>query len=902
MSRDREFRVRDKTVHKMSRDGLVEQNQTTGTEQRISGRIADVSFDKSTPPAQTAGHRQGKSPEQPHSKQRGTKYQQKFVEQPPTPDPQADSPVYGDLFADYENQPMQTAGRVRTSADTPPKGARRKQAAPPQPADVPPAQEQAPSSQSGRLHFNKTDAPPDQSPDGKPRRSPQKAEFAAKAEGAPRLQFDKSETASEDAGGTADDPIFEGKADGGSKQQKRYDKRFEKAERRVSDTAEKLEKAKEKLPTKRRIKLEKQYDSDSGKIKRHLQFEKEVLPQGYKGNLLKRGTKAVLKGAGVATLMKGHQKLHQVEKQNTAVEAAHKTEFVAERAVGRGSRLLFRSIRNAPYKRVAKLERKTTKAEINRTYQKALRDNPQLQKSTLAKWAQKRKIKRGYAKAARDAKKAAHHTQRTAHATGQIVRAVAQFVAAHKTVIAGVALVGLMLVLMSAGISSCTAMLSGISTSIISTMYMSDEEHIDNSELLYTELETELQQNIDDTERNFSGYDEYRYNIGEISHNPYELMAYLSAVYDIFTFDQVQGEIRRLFSEQYTLSREQIVEVRYRTETSTDPITGETTSEEVPYNWYVLQTTLSVRPLSSVIAESLPAGDSTDRYGVYMQTYGNRQAFGNPFSFPWMAYISSPYGYRVHPITGAKDLHRGMDIAVAGGTPIQAVHDGKVVFAGDAGGYGLCVVIEDEKGYLSRYAHCSSYSVSVGQEVKKGDVIAAVGSTGDSTGNHLHLEVSKDGQYLNPYYFVDTGASGPGGAPDIPSDSGSPMGDGSYAAMIAEAEKYLGYPYVWGGSSPSTSFDCSGYVSWVINQSGVGSVGRQTAQGLFNICTPVSTANAKPGDLIFFTGTYSSPSPVSHIGIYVGGGRMIHCGDPISYANVNSSYWQSHFYAYGRLP
>ena len=132
---------------------------------------------------------------------------------------------------------------------------------------------------------------------------------------------------------------------------------------------------------------------------------------------------------------------------------------------------------------------------------------------------------------------------------------------------------------------------------------------------------------------------------------------------------------------------------------------------------------------------------------------------------------------------------------------------------------------------------------------------------------------------------------------DIPPDA---LEDQTFAAMIAEGEKYLGYPYVWGGSSPETSFDCSGFVCWVLNHSGW-SVGRTTAQGLYNICTPVSSSNAKPGDLIFFVGTYDTPD-VSHVGIYVGGGQMLHCGNPISYANVNVPYWQEHFYCFGRLP
>ena len=236
--------------------------------------------------------------------------------------------------------------------------------------------------------------------------------------------------------------------------------------------------------------------------------------------------------------------------------------------------------------------------------------------------------------------------------------------------------------------------------------------------------------------------------------------------------------------------------------------------------------------------------------------------------------------------------------------------------AGNAGGYGLCVAIEGEayEGHTltTKYGHCSQILVSAGQEVKAGDVIAKVGNTGNSTGAHLHLEVLVDGQYLNPLYFADTGDTserhlpevGSGGTGnyfdyDIPPEA---LADEQFAAMMAEAEKYLGYPYVWGGASPSTSFDCSGYVSWVINNCGVGwNFGRLTADGLLGVCTPVSSADAKPGDLIFFQGPYNT-SGASHVGIYVGNGMMIHCGDPISYANINTSYWQQHFYTFGRLP
>ena len=617
-----------------------------------------------------------------------------------------------------------------------------------------------------------------------------------------------------------------------------------------------------------------------------------MLPEYRRPSLLSRGAGAVK----MAAVIKLHSKIREYERDNVALESAHKSELVAEQGVGRVLRWERNRRRAKPYRTLHKAQQKAARAHTDLAWQTALRDNPELQrKNALAKWVQKQKIKRKYAQAAHEAKQSTKFTQNVLTATGKIARAIAQYAAAHKAVFLAVAMLALVVMFFATGLTSCTAMLSGFQSSYISASYMADEGEICQSDLYYTEKETDLQIDIDNTEENYPGYDEYRYNIGEISHNPYELLGYLSTAFNAFTFAGVQSEIDRIFSEQYTLTREVIVETRYD-------------DDGDPYDWYVLQTTLTVRPLSAVAQSHLSPGEQTDRYGVYMQTYGNRQAFGNPFDFSWLGNVSSGYGWRVHPISGEKSLHRGIDLAVAQGTPILAVQDGRVVSAGDAGSYGLCVVIEDDKGYQSRYAHCSSLNVSAGQEVKRGDVIAAVGSTGNSTGPHLHLEVMLNGEYLNPYFFVDNGDDGTGaipgtpGGPAIPDYSGEPMGDGSFEAMLHEAEKFLGWPYVWGGSSPSTSFDCSGYVSWVINQSGVGSVGRQTAQGLYNLCTPVSSANAQPGDLIFFTGTYSSPGPVSHVGIYVGGGRFIHCGDPISYANTGSPYWSAHLYGYGRLP
>ncbi len=670
-------------------------------------------------------------------------------------------------------------------------------------------------------------------------------------------------------------------------------RKYDKAVRRVERTEQAVEKAREKLPVTRRLTIRREMDSGTGRPRRRLRFETEVQPEYIRPSLPARAAGA----AATAAAMKLHGKVHESERQNVAVEAVHKGELLAEQGGGRLLRWQKNRRRSKPYRVLRQAEQRAVKERVNLAWQTALRDNPELgKKPFLAKWMQKRRIKRQYAQAAHEVRQTVHLTQNVAETVKRAAQAVVQFAGSHKSLLILIAVLLLTVVLFSTGLTSCTAMLSSLQSSYLSASYVADEQDICNADLYYTEMETDLQIDINATETNYPGYNEYRCNIGEISHSPYELMGYLSTKFGAFTFSQVQPEIERLFGEQYRLTREAITETRY------DPNNN-------PYDWYVLKTTLTVRPLSAVITDSLTPGEEADRYALYMQTLGNRQAYGNPFDFPWLSDVSSGYGYRVHPITGEKSLHRGVDIAAAQGTPIKAIHDGKVISAGDAGGYGLCVVIEDGKGYTSRYAHCSSLSVSVGQEVQRGDVIAAVGSTGQSTGPHLHLEITHNGEYLDPYYFVDTGGIGNGalpgapGGPAIPAYPGEPPADAVFAAMLEEAEKHLGRSYVWGGSSPSTGFDCSGFVSWVINHSGW-NVGRLGAKGLYNICTPVSAADVRPGDLVFFWHTYDAPDPnsVTHVGIYVGSGQMIHCGDPVSYANINSSYWQDHFYSYARLP
>ena len=685
------------------------------------------------------------------------------------------------------------------------------------------------------------------------------------------------------------------------------DKKLTQARRRAERMEKKLEDAEARLPSRKKLRMETASDPETGKAKKRLKFEQEVKSQRahVKGSLPMRPVKAAANTAvGYA-----HKKIYQAEEENVGVKAAHRTELVGEAGV----RTLYHRHKTAPYRRVTKLQQKSARANAQLAYRQALSDHPELKKNLLARMWQKQKLKRQYAKAAREAQKTGKRAKDAAVTTEKIAASVVNTVKRHPVICGILVLLLLVVFLISSLFSSFSNIGTGGLGSIAASTYLAEDQDINNAELIYTEWETDLQMEIDRVETDRPGYDEYRYNIGAIEHDPYILMGYLTSAYQNFTYEQIEGVLRQLFNEQYSLTFTEETEIRYRTETHVDPETGEETEEEVPYEWHILNVKLTATPLANLVVQRM-SSEQKEICEILLQTKGNRQYVKNVFGINWLPYVTSYYGYRVHPISGGKDYHTGVDIGMAQGTEILAGHDGTVTLAGNAGGYGLCVAIEGEayEGHTltTKYGHCSQLLVSVCQEVKAGDVIAKVGSTGNSTGPHLHLEVLVDGQYLNPLYFADTGDTNSIGLPDIGAGGGGSyfdydippeaLADEQFAAMIAEAEKYLGYPYVWGGASPSTSFDCSGFVSWVVNHTGW-NFGRLTADGLLGVCTPVSSADARPGDLIFFQGTYNT-SGASHVGIYVGNGMMIHCGDPISYANINTSYWQSHFYTFGRLP
>lgn len=682
--------------------------------------------------------------------------------------------------------------------------------------------------------------------------------------------------------------------------------KLEQLEKKTEKARKKTAKARKRLPKKKEYRWERRFNEETGKAEYVLTTVETEKPFPSEKAAIRGIQKVTNEGANII-----HGKVAQYEKDNSGVEASHKAEQSAER----GFHYVMNHRKAKLQKRrdkVAKLEKKQFRAETNFLYQKYLEENPQMQRTLLRKRIQKERIKREYAKAYQKGK-AAKNTKEAAVQSANTVTAVAkkiqEFAAKNIAVIGTVAAIALLLILIMTAFSSCGAMLGDTISTIISGSYLSEPEDIDEAELRFTEKEMALQKEIDRIETDYPGYDEYRYNVGEIRHDPFALISYLSALYGEFSATEVESQLDSLFTEMYTLTTKEVVEIRTRTETntSTDPETGEESSEEVEveYEYYILEITLTVKPLSAIATGNLDS-EQKELFDLYQSTNGNLQQLSSPLDLYWYYYVSSYYGYRSNPSTGREELHRGLDIAVPEGTQVYAAHTGTVTNAAYDSHYGNYIEIRDSKGIVTKYAHLSSIEVSAGQKIEKETVIGATGSTGSSTGSHLHLEVLFDGAYYNPIFYFATGENtlhgetpGAGSRPGnvTPPDS---YDDATVQALMREAEKYLGMPYTFGGTPPA-SFDCSAFVCWVFTNSGVHNLPRTTAQGIYDQCTPVSASEAKAGDIIFFTGTYNAGRPVTHVGIYCGNGIMVHCGNPIQYASTNTSYWQSHFYGYGRL-
>ena len=537
------------------------------------------------------------------------------------------------------------------------------------------------------------------------------------------------------------------------------------------------------------------HEADLAKMRStKLKSEQEVKAKKNAAASGKKGGKPKKPGnlAKDALSAKAHQSVRNADQDNNSgVEAAHFTEGSAEGAARAGSRFQYgRKLRQ--YKKLERLEKKADKDAVDSIFAERMKSDPQAGSNFFSRWRQKQAIKKEYAAAKAGAaavENTAAGTAKAAQGTASMTEKAFQFVQSHSHIIIGIAAVGLLVLVIAGSVSSCSVLINGGGNVVLGTSYTAEDEDLKGVETDYTKLEDKLRKQIDRIETDHPGYDEYRYNLAEIGHNPYELASLLTVEFENYTRSQVQARLQSIFDAQYELKLEEKVEIRTRKETrvgySYNPITGTghtyTYQVTVQYEYKILNVTLLNRGVDYVARNSGLTDDQLQRYEVTLECRGNRD-----------------------------DLFAGIAFATPDG-------------AGSSGEY-------------------QDY--------------------------------------------------------DIP---GEALTDEKFRKMITEAEKYLGYPYVWGGSSPSTSFDCSGFVSWVINHCGNGwNVGRQTANGLMGKCDIIPKSEAKPGDLIFFQKTYNT-SGASHVGIYVGNGMMIHCGNPISYASIETSYWRQHYYCMGRI-
>ena len=524
--------------------------------------------------------------------------------------------------------------------------------------------------------------------------------------------------------------------------------------------ADKLDTARAKIPKEKKLVKERTFDEATGKGKTRLHFEEREKPQNY-GKAHKNPLSRPAQEAGIFV----HNKVHSVEKDNSGVEGAHKSEELAEKGAKYGARKVkegYRSHKLKPYRAAAKAEKAAQKANANYLYQKALHDNPQIAASNpFSRYMQKQRIKKQYAKTvkaqgAKSVKNAAENTRKAAKKTAEGTKKAIAFVGRHP---AGVCIaIGalLLFIMISSALSSCGAMFSGMINGIVGTSYTSEDADLVAVENNYAALETDLQRRIDNIERDNPGYDEYRYDLDSIGHNPHELASYLTALLQTYTPATAQAEIQRIFELQYTLTLTEEVEIRYRTETSTDPDTGETTTEEVPYEYFILNIKLENKPISE-LAPGLLTPEQLEMFRVYLETSGNKPLiFGG----------GSPDGNPSEDLSGVQ--------LVNGTRPGNtAVVDRAKSQVGNVGGqpywswYGFNSRVEWCACFVSwcynqagksepRFAACQSQGVpwfqSRGQWGARGYENIAPGDAiffdwdGDGSADHVGLVIGTDGQ------------------------------------------------------------------------------------------------------------------------------------------------------------
>ena len=567
----------------------------------------------------------------------------------------------------------------------------------------------------------------------------------------------------------------------------------EEKERTATRSPPKKSKVEQSVPRKKKLKT----DADKAAERaQHLRFGKAEITPDEASRMTKQQKRAMYAAAAARSAV--HREVDQYEDDNVGTQALSEGEKAAETT---------HDISKSRYARKLKKKAKMQGKNGSKTAKSSPQEPTAAQNAStsgtgeggsnwLSRWKQRQEIRKSHYAAAHSGTAAqtaggkAVSNGTTAAKSGMeqvidkgksvvstAVNGIANFAKsnAHVLLIVGVFL--LLLLLVMSAFSSCSILFSGTTQVSGQTIYTAEDRDIRGAETDYKKLEKELDKKIKRTPTDHPGYDEYRYHLDAIEHDPWQLTSFLTTLYDDYTRSEVQAKLKETFAKQYKLTTWVEVQTRYRTVVMIDIFTGIPYTVQVPYEYRIFHTKLVNKGLEVVIREELDA-DQWKRYEIFQDTLGGR-----------------PYLFN-------------------GGLP--------------PGG--------------------------------------------------------------------SDGSGAPGIDYQVPAEA---LTDEEFAAIYKEAQKYVGTPYVWGGSTPETGFDCSGYVCWVYNQNGY-DVGRTTANGLWNKSQHISEAEAKPGDLVFFEGTYDTPGK-SHVGIYLGNGMMVSAGDPIKYADIHSSYWQKYLSGFGRL-
>ena len=567
----KQYKPRDKITQKMTRDGLVEVNETRQTAERVSSRERDADFSGK------------KEPEAPQGKPHKQKIRHDPREQPQAEPQKPPEP---------QNQTAQEAAQPFPAS--------------PDASPLPHAPGTAPKQDTGTAErvMERIDAAHTRKASKKATRKAQ--EEAAAQTKSSRLQFTEEELSAPE-----------------------LEKYIEKSNR----AADRLDAAKADIPKQKKLVKERTFDEATGKAKTRLRFEEREKPMPGSRNH-KNPLSRPAQEAGIFV----HNKVHSVEKDNSGVEGAHKSEELAEKGVKYGARKVkqgYRSHKLKPYREAAKAEKAAFKANVNFQYHKTLHDNPQLTSNPLFRFWQKQQIKKQYAKAARAGstkgiRAAAENARKAAAKAAEKTRQTIAFVARHPAGVC-IAIAALLLVIfVFAGLSSCSAIFSGTINGVVGTSYTSEDSDLVAVENNYAAMENELQSEIDNIERTHPGYDEYRYDLDTIGHNPHELASYLTALLQSYTPESAQAETERIFGLQYTLTLTEEVEIRYREEERTNTWTDEDGNEheetytvQVPYEYHILNVELTNKPISS-LAEELLTPEQLEMFRVYMETSGNK--------------------------------------------------------------------------------------------------------------------------------------------------------------------------------------------------------------------------------------------------------------------------------------